>query len=246
MCWSGEASALLAAGGFATAGYAAYKKESPRIWGTIIYFSLMELLQAFTYGVVDQCSFASNQIATLLGYFHICFQPFFINMLSLYFVPQAVRKKVEHPVYALCFVCSIFMLIQLYPFDWAGHCAEGSILCGSRLCSVSGNWHIAWEIPLNGLTNFLNVVPLCYITSTFPSYILAGFVVPILYGSWRFTIYHIIVGPVLAMMLTSDPNEMPAVWCLFSLAILLLVINTPIRQYMHVRRWPLWFGMAGR
>jgi hypothetical protein len=52
------------------------------------YFSSMEVLQAFTYSVIDQCALPSNQIATLLGYLHIAFQPFFINMLSMGSVAQ--------------------------------------------------------------------------------------------------------------------------------------------------------------
>ena len=93
MCWSGEASAGLAAIGIATTVHAAYKKEPIALWITLGYFSLMELLQAFTYTVIDQCSLPSNQIATLLGYIHIAFQPFFINLICLHFTPQETRVK---------------------------------------------------------------------------------------------------------------------------------------------------------
>jgi len=73
MCWSGEASTALAVVGIATTAYAAYKKEPAVLWITLGYFSSMELLQAFTYTVIDDCSSPSNQIATLLGYLHIAF-----------------------------------------------------------------------------------------------------------------------------------------------------------------------------
>ncbi len=69
MCWSGEASGVLAAIGIGTALYSAKKKMHPILWVTLGYFSLMELLQAFTYGVIDRCELPSNQIMTLLGYF---------------------------------------------------------------------------------------------------------------------------------------------------------------------------------
>ena len=49
MCWSGEASAVLATAGLGTTAYAAYRKEPAAIWMPLGYFSLMELLQAFTY-----------------------------------------------------------------------------------------------------------------------------------------------------------------------------------------------------
>jgi hypothetical protein len=54
-----------------TTAYAAYKEEPVPLWMALGYFSSMELLQAFTYSVNDQCALPSNQIATLLGYLHI-------------------------------------------------------------------------------------------------------------------------------------------------------------------------------
>ena len=100
MCWSGEASAVLATAGLGTTAYAAYRKEPAAIWMPLGYFSLMELLQAFTYSVIDQCSLPSNQIATLLGYLHIAFQPFFINAVSMHFIPDQARAR-QHEAIAL-------------------------------------------------------------------------------------------------------------------------------------------------
>src|SRR4051812_2482904 len=153
MCWSGEASAVLAMSGFGTTAYAAYRKESAAIWMPLGYFSLMEMLQAFTYSVIDECGLPSNQIATLLGYLHIAFQPFFINAVSMHFIPERARAQIAPAVYALCFASAVFMVLQLYPFAWAGQCDPSMPLCGTRLCSVHGNWHIAWQVPTNGMCN---------------------------------------------------------------------------------------------
>lgn len=240
MCWSGEASAVLATIGLATTAYVAYRKEDPRLYAALGYFSLMELLQAYTYTVIDQCTLPGNQIATLLGYLHISFQPFFINMLSMYFIPDRIRKKIEAPVYILCFMSALFMIIQLYPMEWAGECIPGRALCGEILCSVSGNWHIAWDIPVNGIGNAFYNMGISFIQDGFPSYIIVAFLLPFLYGSWRMTIYHLMVGPMLAMALTSDVNERPAVWCLLSIGILLLVVKTPLRKLMFVNSWWFW------
>lgn len=241
MCWSGEASLVLAAGGFAFAGYAAYKKEDWALWIPLGYFSLMELLQGFTYSVIDQCSLPSNQVATLLGYLHIAFQPFFINMISMYFIPKEVKQKIQGWVYGICFACALFMLIQLYPFPWAGQCTPGSFFCSDYLCSVSGNWHIAWEVPVNGLTNGLQEIPvLGWVFTNYPSYMIAGFFMPFLYGSWRITIYHFLIGPRLALLLTDNPNEAPAIWCLLSIGILALLVKSPLRRFMFVKNWVLW------
>ena len=236
MCWSGEASAVLATIGLGTTAYAAYKKEPPALWIALGYFSLMELLQAYTYAVIDDCDSPANQIATLLGYIHIAFQPFFINLISLYFLPKPIAEKIAPWAYTACFVSVIVMIIQLMPMDWAGQCNLDRILCGPELCSVSGEWHIAWDLPLNGLGNWLTYTPMM----GHPTYWIVGFVMPLFYGSWRMTIYHALVGPILAKQLTSNPNEMAAIWCLLSIGILLIVAKTPVRHYLHVKRWWLW------
>jgi Family of unknown function (DUF5765) len=240
MCWSGEASAVLATIGLGATAYAAYKKEPMQLWVTLGYFSLMELLQAFTYSVIDECALPSNQVATLLGYLHIAFQPFFINALALYFVPKDIARKVAPWVYAFCFLSAIVMILQVYPFDWAGTCADGRTLCGPRLCSVHGEWHIAWEVPTNGIGNSFAHTP----AHGFPTYLVAGFLLPFVYGSWRLNVYHILCGPLLARMLSENMNERPAIWCLLSIGILLVVVKTPLRKYLHVRKYPFGWGRS--
>jgi hypothetical protein len=205
---------------------------------TLAYFTLMEGLQAAGYLVVDQCGSPMNQAITLASYAHIVLQPFFINALAMTFVPEGVARRVRTWVYALCVLASALMLLQLYPADLMGSCRIGQPLCGNQLCLRSGKWHIAWDIPYNGLswvldgrlgTNF-----------GFPSYMLAAFVLPLLYGSWRFALFHVLVGPVLANALTSDPNEAPAVWCLFSIAIILVAISPRLLAHAHAEAWFLW------
>jgi hypothetical protein len=222
MCWSGEASAVLATIGFASTAYVAFRGEDRGLWIPLAYFSLMEMLQAVTYTVIDRCDLPMNQVLTLLGVIHISFQPFFINMFSMHFIHQEKRIKISPWVYTVCFAGTIMFLLRQYPFAWAGMCTLNyHVLCGEKLCSVHGSWHIAWEIPLNGLS-WLGW-----------GYYFPAFILPVLYGAWRFTLYHIIVGPFLAYLTTSNWNEWPAVWCLFSIGLLLVVIKTPLRKLLY-------------
>lgn len=250
MCWSGEASAGLALMGFVTTAYSVVKKDSPQLWVCLFFFSLMELLQAFTYTVIDLCDSPLNQLLTLLGGVHIALQPFFINLISLYFIPKEISNKICHFVYGLCIICPIAFVIHIYPFSWAGTCQIGRLLCGDMLCSVSGNWHISWLLPLNGIgnglfildniSNYSNLNISSFIKdATFP-YLLCVFILPILYGSWKITFFHIILGPVLASLTTNNINEWPAVWCLLSIGIILVIIKTPFRRILHVKYWFWW------
>lgn len=115
------------------------------------------------------------------------------------------------------------MLVQLYPFGWAGTCRSGDSLCGTSLCTVSGDWHIGWQIPYNGL--MIPVDRFMGTSASFPTYLLSAFIVPLFYGAWRFVIFHALLGPVFAMLVTDNPHEMPAIWCLFSVGILLIGLS---------------------
>lgn len=199
----------------------------------------MEALQAYTYSVINQCALPSNQVATLLGYLHIAFQPFFANMVGMYFIPAKVKEKISIFVFTACACAALIFLIQIYPFEWAGLCEVGHMLCGKKLCSVSGNWHIAWDVPTNnlswnifGLTSEWRYSSIAYGTTVF--------LMPILYGSWRMTLYHIMLGPVLAVLSTGNVNEQAAVWCLLSIGLLLIVVKTRIRTFLYVKSWFLW------
>lgn len=238
MCWSGEASAGLAITGFASTAYFYYKGESKVLCGALAYFSLMELLQAYTYTVIDECFNPRNQVATWFGYMHIAFQPFFVNAVAMHFIPRKLRERIAPTVYTLCFVAAIIFMLRIYPFDWVTYCYDKSYqfvlgvdikfdmpFCGKQICSTSGDWHIAWEIPANGSLQMAN------------AYIYAAFVLPLLYGSWKLVLYHIATGPLLAFLTTSNMNEWAAVWCLYSIGLLLLLIKTPIRDYLHSTTW---------
>ena len=230
MCWSGEASAAIAIGGLTSAYLLKRRGEAKEIYLPTAYFVLMEGLQAFTYMVVDDCGSMPNLVLTYLAIIHISFQPFFINMLGMEFVPAKVKKRVSRWVYLASAVGATMCLVKLLPaYDLLGRCAEGEPLCShARTCAYSGQWHIAWEVLLNG------------VNPSWVYYLLAAFIVPVLYGSWKWSVYHFFVGPFMAAMTTSDVNERPAVWCLFSTMIIALLVNTRLRNYIGVKRWFGW------
>ena len=75
-------------------------------------------------------------------------------------------------------------------------------------------------------------------------YLVAAFLLPIVYGSWKWSAYHFFVGPFIAGLSTSDVNERPAVWCLLSTCIIALLVNTRVRRLVYVTRWPLWSALV--
>jgi hypothetical protein len=229
MCWSMAVSAaMVGVGGVATA-VTLHRRDTPAVPLTLAYFTLMEGLQVAGYTVIDQCGTPANQTVTLLSILHIVFQPLIINAFAMALVARPVGLAMRTLVFGLAAASSVLMLLQLYPFDWAGPCLPGSQLCAERLCTVSGDWHLAWDVPYNGLITGLPL-PEAVAALGFPSYMLAAFALPLLYGAWRFVLFHAVAGPILAGLLTDNPNEVPAIWCLFSIAIILVALSPLVRR----------------
>ena len=235
MCWNVTATvAMVALGGGATV-VSRHRRDPPAIWMSLAYFTLMEALQLGGYAVIDQCGTPANQAVTLASYLHIAFQPLFINAFALELVPAAVKARVRVWALGIAALSALVMLAQLAPLQVLGNCRDGAALCAAQLCTVSGEWHIAWDVPYNGLLvpieDMLNSYP------GFPGYLFSVFVVPVLYGAWRFSLMHALAGPGLAMALTDNPNEMPAIWCLFSILILFIALSPAIRRVASTETW---------
>lgn len=236
MCWSGEASAAIAIGGL-TSAYLLKRRGEPReVYLPTAYFVLMEGLQAVTYIFVDECGTRANELLTHLAMVHIAFQPIFINMLGMEFIDPAVKKRIKKFVYAFSGLVSMFCLLRLVPaWDLFGRCEVGTALCSvEQTCAYRGQWHIGWDVLLNGFNE------------RWRWYQVSAFALPVLYGSWKWSLYHFMVGPLLAALTTSDVNERPAVWCLFSTCIIALLVNTRLRNYIHVKRWFTWKLLRGQ
>ncbi len=212
MCWSPEASVTLGVAGVATAVCLARKEGTKGLVAPLVYFSLMEFLQFFGYQHIDQCDLPVNQYITMLSYVHIAFQPIFFNMLYIYSRGSRIRAATKRIIYAAATVFSFLMLVKAIPLIPGTMCTIGQTLCGPVWCTVRGTWHIAWSVPL-----FNSPLP----GDLFIYYALAVFVLPLFYGAWRGVLFAL-VGPVLAYATTQNPQEWPAVWCLFSVALILL------------------------
>lgn len=230
MCWSFGASAVFAIIGIVFTIYLAHKKESKFLWVPLGYFALMEALQAITYPYLGNCGSSANQLLTLLSYIHITFQPIFVNAFVLYFIPTRVRKKIIWPVLSIAVFFTFILILKLVPLAWAGSCMGGTAMCGEEICSYMGSWHLAWSIPFNGFGGL----------SMMTYYLIATLVLPLVYGSWKTTLGGIATGPIFTILLTNNPDEWPAIWCLFSVAIILIAIITPLRNWLHVKKWYFW------
>lgn len=234
MCFSLGITAVMTATGAASTLMTARRGDALAIPVTLGWFTLMEGLQLWGYSVLDTCGSPSNQIVTLLSVLHIAFQPLFINAFIMATVAPVTSPGRRVLVFALAGLASAVMLVQIYPIQGVDSCAPGSAMCAKVLCTRAGEWHLAWDVPLNGVLNGLDWPPDTH--WGMPTYILGAFVLPICYGAWRFALFHALIGPILARQLTADPGEWPAIWCLFSIGIILTALAPPARRLLSAGR----------
>jgi hypothetical protein len=228
MCWS-EGASLAMVGVGAVATVVTWKGgDPPAIPITLAFFASMEALQVWGYQTIDQCELTGNRASALLSYVHISLQPLFINAFGMA-IMGGVSARMWRTIMGLTAVISVLLLMRMVPMAPIGPCVPGTTLCGPQWCTLSGTWHLAWDMPLSDFAGrlggdvFRHWVP-------FPDYLLAVFIFPLFYGAWRFALVHAALGPILAASLTANPNEMPAVWCLFSVGLVLISLTPWIRR----------------
>ena len=219
MCWSAAASLTFGAAGVAGAAYAEKQKMPRTLSVPMLYFSLMEFLQFFSYFSLNQCSLQSNSTLTLLSYVHIAFQPVFVAMCIMALSGKKMTPKARRFMYGFSLFCSGLMLIRLVPIFPGTLCAIGGSMCGTVLCTMQGNWHLAWSVP-----QYVFPVP----GDLYLYHALGSFAVPLYYREWRGPLLVFLSGPALAFVLTGgNPLEWPSVWCLFSIFQLLYAVFWP-------------------
>jgi hypothetical protein len=224
MCWSATASLALGTSGLGIAAIAHERGSTPAFTIPLAYFSLMEFIQYFSYATIDQCALSSNTTLTLLSYVHIALQPVFFNMILMAGVPGGVAPRMRRRVYALSLLASVVMLLKLVPIQPATLCAIGESLCGQTLCTVSGNWHLAWQVPY-----FDAPLP----GDIFYYYAAAIFIMPLFYGAWMGSALAFVSGPILAYFLArGNPNEWPAIWCFYSVALVFVAFTPQMRTLL--------------
>lgn len=213
MCFTQEVSAL-----FATIMwvFAAVWKGPTGARLCVAYFALMETIQAAQYSVLgdgidhENCGLMSNKALTWAGMIHLCFQPFFSNMFLTQFMTKAQRKHMRL-ILLLCLFGGISMMNRFFVSSVDKHCDIGTEpLCGPHACSFQGSTHVAWQMPLQHCDQD-------YFTPGFQLHFFLFFLPIFAMGMWRHALFLLISGPIIGRLLTDHHDEIPAIWCFFSI-----------------------------
>jgi len=178
-------------------------------------FAAMETLQALQYIWIEQCDHPMNKVLTLLGFVHLAFQPFFTNLYLGAFMNKA-QKRYLPLILTMCVFAGVMMCNRMWMTTGDHMCTKGiESMCGMKTCTFNGHTHLAWQMPLQHCDQD-------YFTPGFTLHFFTFFLPSFALGMWKYTLFFLFSGPFTGRALTDHQDEIPSIWCFFSIAQLLL------------------------
>eukprot|EP00042_Codosiga_hollandica_P048397 m.542289 g.542289 ORF g.542289 m.542289 type:complete len:185 (+) comp57656_c0_seq20:634-1188(+) len=110
MCFNGPMSGLFAALGLFSAVWVHVKTSNVELAAGIFFFFLMEFLQFIQYYFIasdlgdSKCDEISNKVLTLLGYLHICLQPYFCHVINASLTKNQKYRDIYVVIKRLCLI----------------------------------------------------------------------------------------------------------------------------------------------
>eukprot|EP00605_Chrysophyceae_sp_TOSAG23-4_P000352 GSChrysophyteH1.ASY1.ANO1.399.1 assembled CDS len=228
MCFTGEMSAGFAAMGLFATYWIYTKTENMELASGVFFFFTMELLQAIQYfflatGLSDPyCDNIINQVLTLLGFLHICLQPYYCHVINSSLTKSPKYKDRYVIIKRMCLLGGFLLfgryflshIPSLNTMDVSNY-KSTEWLRGEKLCTfkTKSMTHLGWSVPMAdpsyyvmgaGIHSFLMFGPF------FALYEKKGMVIQ---GLFLF-----LFGPVLAAVISDNLMEQASIWCFFSLA----------------------------
>eukprot|EP01104_Vermistella_antarctica_P006776 TRINITY_DN17480_c0_g1_i1.p1 TRINITY_DN17480_c0_g1~~TRINITY_DN17480_c0_g1_i1.p1 ORF type:complete len:281 (-),score=86.45 TRINITY_DN17480_c0_g1_i1:15-836(-) len=229
MCFTQEMSGVFALIGLYIAYYIYRYTNNTRLAIGVLWFFVMEALQFFQYFWIDDCASPINQVLTLFGFFHICFQPFFCHLINSGLTKSPKFLTQYDFLLKLCllggamyfgryFLTSLNNHATHSDFtDWSGgEIEEGSVkteewIRGEVLCTYNGKHHLAWSLPMAEPTYWIP-------SGAIHSFLMFGPFFVMKKNMWIQGIFLWATGPFLASYITPNLQEQASIWCFFSIA----------------------------
>jgi len=230
MCFDQKSSFSFAALGLFLAYYVHSRTSNTRLAVGVFWFFLMEFLQGFQYFVIDDCDNVWNKVLTILGYLHICFQPYFTHIINSSLTKNPKILTQYEIILRMCLLSGTLMTLRwLYAeltgsgtnilsdfSDYTGNyshstCRTQEWLRGEKLCTFSGKYHLAWSVPMAEPTYWVPSAAIHSFMMFGPFFILKKNM--IIQGVFLW-----LAGPYLASWITPNLMEQASIWCFFSIA----------------------------
>jgi hypothetical protein len=219
-------SAAFAALGLFSSWWIYSRTSNTALASGVFFFFTMELLQAIQYMFIAEdsnspiCDSYINKFLTILGFLHICLQPYFCHVINASLTKNEKYLDRYIVIKRLCLIGGgmlfgrfLISYITNYSTMDVSNFQSTEWLRGEKLCTFRGNWHLAWSVPMADPTYIIPgaaIHSFCMFAPFFALYEKKGMVIQ---GLFLF-----IFGPYLASWITPNLMEQASIWCFFSIA----------------------------
>jgi len=243
MCFTGEMSAGFAVVGLFAAWWVYSRTSNLELASGIFFFFTMELLQAIQYYfiapelqsrqtcannalrnlVTSPCDTYVNKVLTLLGFLHICLQPYFCHVINCSLTKSCKYRDRYRIIKRLCLIGG-FLLFSRYFLSFipalntmdltkqkSTEWLRGDILCTFK--DKKTMTHLGWSIPMADPSYYVMGASIHSFLMFAPFFVLYEKKGMILQGVFLF-----VFGPVTASLISDNLMEQASIWCFFSIA----------------------------
>ena len=230
MCFTKEMSFGLTVLGLGVTAYLYLRGDPWSVYIPILYFTFMELYQYISFYLLDKETEKNKKetdkylyIVTVLTFIHICFQPLFANMWFKNYIPKSNHKTIQF-LLVLCLIAGLYMFTRFGEFQKKNtiRCNKNSEeLCSATTIIEKGKMHLKYLFDMRAPS---------YVTPSIFIHFFLIFIPPLILGVRIIPYLCVLFGILLAYIITSERDEIPATWCTFSVPTLLYsIFATAIR-----------------
>lgn len=203
----------------------------------VFFFFTMEFLQGIQYFFIAPdlnspiCATFINQFLTILGFLHICLQPYFTHVINAS-LTRSEKYSWQYRTIKRLALFGGFTLFARFLVGWYfGWTMDVSFpdgadtglstewLRGEKLCTFRGKYHLAWSIPMSDpsyITPSAAIHSFMMYAPFFALYEKKGMIIQ---GLFLF-----LTGPVLAGIISPNLMEQASIWCFFSISQIAIMI----------------------
>ena len=228
MCFDQKSSFAFAGMGLFCAWWIHSKTKNADLASGVFFFFTMEFLQAIQYmflatGLSDPyCDNVINQVLTLLGFLHICLQPYYCHVINASLTKSCKYKMKYDVVKRLCLIGGMLLFFRhflsyipsLNTMDVSDY-KSTEWLRGEKLCTFKTQtmWHLGWSVPMADPSYYVMSASIHSFLMFAPFLALYEKKGMILQGCFLF-----LFGPIMASLISDNLMEQASIWCFFSIA----------------------------
>jgi len=232
MCFDQKSAFGFAAMGFFAAWWIHHKTDNAALASGVFFFFTMEFLQGVQYWFIAEdldhhmCNDKINQFLTILGYLHICMQPYFCHVINAA-LTNSKKYQLKYDVIKRLSLIGGAMLFSRFLVSgipgWStmdvsfnketGQGASTEWLRGEKLCTFNGKYHLAWAVPMADPTYYVPGAAIHSFLMFAPFFALYEKKGMLIQGAFLF-----LTGPGLAAWITPNLMEQASIWCFFSIS----------------------------